>query len=99
MTSTSTRSSWLTGDIATLDTFRLVKVSMAWVTILYVLCFAAVALFPDIRSLFMQYTLHADVSMGQSVITLGTFVAGLVFWNVIAAFGFGLFAILFNRIK
>jgi hypothetical protein len=99
MSSTSTPSSWLASDIAALDTFRLVKVGMAWMTIVYVLCFAAIAIFPDIRSLFMQYTLHAEVSMGQSVITLGTFVAGLIFWDIIAAFGFGLFALLFNRIK
>jgi hypothetical protein len=79
----------VTGDIGTLDTVRLIKVSIAWITILYVLCFVAVALFPAIRPLFMQYTLHADVSMGPSVITWQTFVAGLVFWNIAAAIGFG----------
>jgi len=47
----------------------------------------------------MLYALHTDVSTGQNVMTLATFVVGLIIWNVIAALVTGLFAVLFNNIK
>jgi hypothetical protein len=82
-----------------INTGHLIKVGVAWISILYVVCFVGVAFFPALRQQFMLYALHTDVSTGQNVMTLATFVVGLIIWNVIAALVTGLFAVLFNNIK
>lgn len=78
---------------------HLLKVSAAWISIVYVVCFAGVALFSGIRPMFMMYGLHMNAGMGQNVITLGTFVSGLLIWNVVGLLAVWLFAVLFNTIK
>ena len=78
---------------------HLMKVVAAWVSIVDIICFAGVALFPDIRPAFMYYGLHTTTSLGENVMTLTTFVSGLVIWNAIAFLAVGLFAVLFNKIK
>jgi hypothetical protein len=81
------------------NTGRLIKVGVVWISIVYVVCFVSVALFPSLRQQFMLYALHTDVSTGQNVVTLATFVIGLIIWNIIAALVTGLFAVLFNNIR
>ena len=66
---------------------------------MYVVCFGGVALFPGIRVGFMQYALHTNVGVGQNILTLGTFISGLVVWNIIALLAVYLFASLYNKIK
>ncbi|OGG78514.1 hypothetical protein A3A36_00440 [Candidatus Kaiserbacteria bacterium RIFCSPLOWO2_01_FULL_52_12b] len=78
---------------------QLLKVTAVWISIVYVVCFAGVVLFPGIRPAFMQYALHTTVGLGENVMTIATFVSGLVIWNIIALLAVGLFAFLFNRIK
>lgn len=80
-----------------INTSHLLKVTVAWITIAYVICFGGVALFPDIRSLFMRYALHSEVSMGN-VMSATTFVTGLILWNIVAVIAVWLFAVLHNRI-
>jgi hypothetical protein len=82
-----------------IDARHLLKVVAAWVTIVYAICFGGVALIPGVRSWFMHYALHVNVNMGENIITLATFVSGLVIWNVIGALGAWLFAFLHNEIK
>ncbi len=79
---------------------RLLKVSIAWTSVVYVVCFGVVALFPGVRDTFFQYALHSvNVGTGQSVMTLTTFVAGFVIWNIIAVLAVWLFVYLWNTIK
>ena len=80
------------------DIVHLLKVWMAWATIVYLVCFGAVAILPDIRNLFFYYALHVDLDLGRSVMTPTTFVAGLAIWNVAAGLGAGLYGVLSNRI-
>jgi len=47
----------------------------------------------------MQYALHMNVSMGENIITFGTFISGLIIWNLIGVLGGWLFAFLHNKIK
>jgi hypothetical protein len=82
-----------------INTKHLLKVSIAWTNIVYVVCFAGVAIFPGIRTGFMMYGLHMSVNMGRNIATFGTFISGLVLWNVIALLAVWLFAALFNNIK
>ena len=63
------------------------------------MCFLGVALFPGIRSAFALYALHMTANFGENVMTLTTFLSGLVIWNVIAWLAVSLFANLFNRIN
>lgn len=80
-----------------INTKHLLKVTVAWVSIVDVVCFVGVVLFPGIRSAFMYYGLHTTTSLGENVMTLTTFVSGLVIWNVIALLAVSLFAYLFNK--
>ncbi len=78
---------------------HLLKVSAAWVSIVYVICYAGVALFPGIRPGFMRYGLHMGADRVENILTFGTFISGLALWNIIAAAGVALFAVLYNTIK
>lgn len=82
-----------------MNTKHLLKVTSAWISIVYVICFAGVALLPGIRPGFMRYGLHMGIDMGQNILTFGTFISGLIIWNVIALFAVWLFALLYNSIK
>lgn len=82
-----------------INTKHLLKVSSAWVSIIYVICYAGVAIYPPIRSLFIKYSLHADVSFKSDFLSFGYFIAGLVVWNIVAIAGAWLFAALFNKVK
>jgi len=78
---------------------HLLKVTAAWISIVYAVCFAGVASFPGIRPGFMQYGLHMGMDMGRNILTFGTFISGLIIWNVIALLAVWLFAALFNGIR
>ena len=78
---------------------HLFKVTVAWTSIVYAICFFGVALVPSVREIFMYYALHMNVDMGENVATVGTFISGLVIWNAVAVLGVALFAVLFNAIK
>jgi len=82
-----------------MNTKHLLKVTSAWISIVYVICYAGVSLFPGIRPGLMRYGLHVDIDMGQNILTLGTFILGLIIWNVIALLAVWLFAFLYNSIK
>lgn len=82
-----------------INTPHLVKVGVAWMSIIYVVCFGAVAIYPPIRTLAMRYGLHAEIDLGAPIISPLTFVTGLILWDLAAALTFGLFAALFNRLK
>lgn len=78
---------------------HLLKVAAAWISIVYVICYAGVAMFPGMRPGFMQYGLHMGIDMGRNILTFGTFLSGLIIWNVIAFLAVWLFVALFNGIK
>ncbi|HEY4523346.1 MAG TPA: DUF5676 family membrane protein [Candidatus Paceibacterota bacterium] len=82
-----------------INTKHLLKVTASWISIVYVICFAGVALIPDIRPAFMYYALHTSSSLGENAVTFTSFVTGLVIWNAAAFLAVGLLAVLFNRIK
>ena len=82
-----------------INTSHLLKVSAAWISIIYAVCFAGVALVPEIRSGFMTYALHTDINVGNNILTLKTFISGLIIWNIIVFGSVSLFAFLFNIIK
>lgn len=80
---------------------HLAKVTSAWISIVYAICYAGVAMMPGIRPGFMMYGLHmGGFGMGwTNVLTFSTFISGLIIWNVIAVLAVWLFAALFNGIK
>ncbi len=78
---------------------HLLKVTSAWISIAYVICYAGVAIYPPIRALFMRYALHAEVSIVSGPFSIVNFISGLVIWNIVAVLGVGLFAYLFNAVK
>jgi hypothetical protein len=78
---------------------HLLKVSSIWISVVYTICYAGVALYPASRNLFMKYSLHSDVSFRSDFFGIGYFISGLVIWNIVVILGAWLFAILFNKIK
>lgn len=82
-----------------IPTKHLLKVTAAWTSIVYAVCYVGVALFQGIRPGFMRYALHMDINMGENILTFGTFLSGLVIWNVITLLAVWLFARLYNVIK
>lgn len=82
-----------------INTNHLLKVTAAWVSIVWVVCYVGVALFPGIRFATMYYAFHTTTNLGEDVLTLTTFISGLVIWNVAALLAVWLFATLFNKIK
>ncbi len=82
-----------------INTKHLLKVAAAWISIVYAICFAGVAIFPGIRPGFMRYGLHMGIDMGTNISTVGTFISGLVIWNIIVLVAVWLFVVLYNGIK
>ncbi len=82
-----------------INTKHLLKVSSAWVSIVYIICYVGVAIYPPVRNLFMKYALHANVSFQSDFLSFGYFIFGLIIWNIVAIVGIWLFAVLFNRIR
>jgi len=89
-----------------INTKHLLKVTSVWISVVYAVCFTGVAMFTNIRPVFMRYALHMEVDMGRSIVTLGTFISGLIMliigliiWNIIALLAVWLFAFLYNKIK
>ena len=78
------------------DTKQVYKVVSLWISIVYVVCFGGVALFPEIRAWFMEYALHNRVDIGANVMTVTTFITGIVIWNVIAILAVWLYAVINN---
>lgn len=78
---------------------HLVMVSSAWVSIVYTLCYVGVVIYPPIRSLFMQYALHADSMVTADFLGAEYFASGLIIWNIVAITATGLFAYLYNIFK
>ena len=78
---------------------RVLKVSVAWISIVYVICFLGIVMLPGILPGFMRYGLHMGLDVGRNILTFGTFISGLIIWNVIVFLAVGLFAVLYNSIK
>lgn len=82
-----------------INTKRLLKVTIAWTSIVYAVCYAGVTLFAGIRPAFMMYAVHTQMDLGRDVMTLGTFISGIIIWNIVAVLAAWLFAALWNAIK
>lgn len=77
-----------------ISTTRAVKIATAWMAIVYVICYVVVMIFPGTRELLLEYSFHFQVDVGESILSLSTFIWGLIIWVVIAAVGAWLFAVL-----
>lgn len=82
-----------------IKTNHLLKVVSIWISIVYIICYAGVAIYPPMRSVFMKYSLHADVVVNSNYFGIGYFISGLIIWNIIAITSAWLFSVLFNKIK
>ncbi len=82
-----------------IDTKHLLKVISVWVSMVYVICYVGVAIYPPIRSLFMQYALHTDTLFASNLLGGRYFISGLIVWNIVAVSCAWLFAILFNTVR
>ncbi len=82
-----------------INTKHLLKVTLAWTSIVYAVCYTGVAVYPASRVMLMRYAMHTDFSLASNYFGIGYFISGLIIWNIIAILCVWLFAILFNKIK
>ncbi|MBI3627375.1 MAG: hypothetical protein HY220_01310 [Candidatus Sungbacteria bacterium] len=82
-----------------INTIQALKVAASWASIVYIICFGGVALLPGIRPWFMEYALHTQIDTGTNVMTLATFITGLIVWNIIAVLAVWLYIGLNNYFK
>jgi hypothetical protein len=76
---------------------RAVKISLAWTTIAWTVCYLAFGLIPRLPTT-MPYILHMNVPM-ENIFTFNNFIIGLIVWNIIVAVGVALAGLLGNIIK
>jgi hypothetical protein len=81
-----------------MNTTRALKISLAWISIAWTLCYLAFGLIPDLGPTAMPYVLHMKVPM-ENIFTIGNFVVGLIVWNAVVAAGVALAGLLSNLIK
>lgn len=82
-----------------INTNHLLKVTSAWISVVYTICYLGVALFPGVRDFTMKYALHSDAPMSANYFGFGYFISGLIIWNIAVVLAVWLFAKLFNSIK
>ena len=80
---------------------RAVKISLAWTTIAWTVCYLAFGLIPGLSPGSVPIILQmnvTNVSM-EDIFTTNNFIIGLIAWNVIVAASVALAGILGNIIK
>ena len=82
-----------------INIIHLLKVTAAWTSIIYTVCYLGVAMYPPVRMMTMRYALHADINFVSGYFGLGYFISGLIIWNIIALLAVWFFDWLFNTIK
>jgi len=82
-----------------IDIKHLLKVTSAWISVVYIVCYAGAAIYPPIRDLFMQYALHTKTTFVSDYFGAGYFISGLIIWNIVSLLAVGLFGYLFNSMK
>jgi hypothetical protein len=81
-----------------MNTMRLLKIGLAWITIAWTVCYLTFGLIPGLRST-LPYITHITVGPVETIFTLGNFIVGLILWNAIVAAGIALAGFLNNYIK
>ena len=81
-----------------MSTTRAIKISLAWTSIAWTVCYLVFGLVPGLGSTAMPYILHATVPI-ENIFTVGNFFVGLIIWNVIVAAGVALVGLLGEFIK
>ncbi|MEK7530857.1 MAG: DUF5676 family membrane protein [Patescibacteria group bacterium] len=82
-----------------MNTFRAVKIGLAWINITYILCYVILGLIPASRPSLLPYILHLNVGQVENIMTIGNFIVGLILWNVIVGAGIWLAGFLAQNIK
>lgn len=81
-----------------MNTMRVIKISLAWVSIAWTACYLAFGLIPGLGSTALPYVLHMNVPM-ENIFSIDNFIVGLIVWNVVVAAGVALAGLLSNIIK
>lgn len=81
-----------------LDTRALGIAAGLTAAVLFTLCSVAVAVAPDPTTAFFGYLTHMDLTPLPRVLTVGSFVVGLIGWAVGTGLTFALAAAIYNRL-
>lgn len=81
-----------------MNTMRAVKIGLAWISIVWTVCYLVFGLIPGVGPTAMPYIFHMNVPM-KNIFTIGNFIVGLIVWNIIVAAGIALAGLLNNFIK
>ncbi len=81
-----------------MNTMRVIKIGLAWTTIAWTVCYLLLGLIPGLGSAIVPYLVHMNVGAVENIFNFGTFIIGLILWNVIIAAGIALAGLLSNYI-
>ena len=81
-----------------MNTTRAMKISLAWVSIVWTICYLVVELIPGLGPTAWRYFFHMNMPV-ENVFAIGNFIIGLILWNVTVAAGVALAGLLCNYIK
>ncbi len=82
-----------------MNTIRVLKIGMAWITIAWIVCYLIFGLIPGLRPATAPFILHMNLGPMENIFTVGNFIVGLIVWNIIVAAGIALAGLLSNYIK
>lgn len=82
-----------------INTKQITKAFCLWVSVIFIVCFLGVAIYPPIRQLFMRFALHTEIAATSDYISLGYLISGLIIWNIVTFLAVWLFAAIYNTIK
>jgi hypothetical protein len=85
--------------IVTMNTTRAIKIGLAWVNIVWVVCYLVIGLVPRLGPTTLSYLLHVTMGPMENIFTIGNFLIGLILWNIIVAAGVALVGVISNYIK
>jgi hypothetical protein len=80
-----------------LDPKALVGATVVVMALGYVLCFGFVAIAPGAAMALFGEVLHVDLSSLPPLVSIGSFVAGLLFWSGLTGIAAWLTAWIYNR--
>lgn len=83
-----------------MNTNKVTKTAMIWISILYTVCVILVLIIPAMMQSASSAIFHGMSSDVLSVsITIGSFIYGLIVWNIITVASVWLFGTIYNKVK
>lgn len=82
-----------------LNSAKIAKVTVVWMTILYIICTLIAAILPGIYAKFAGLLVHFGAVSQKPNITFLSAIVGLIVWDIVVYIAVWLFVAIYNRTK